>query len=1330
MPAVFLAIGAVIVFASCRAAGRLFDASNPSSQPQNLVPPAIENSDPGALLDAISEISEFEVPQDADPQTFDILRAKLIEFVTSASSRKSGLREASSVPKAGFGAVSDLIYDEESGTLSWTYTNWGDYDGSGEVNVADITPIAMYFGSKVEDGAGYPELKRWIDGDGDGEIGVSDIVPIALNYLGEVWGYAVFASETRDGAFSAKLPGSVETTTGAGIPKRCSFEVPAEAGNFFVVRPLDGSGNYGEASNIAPKGIEPRVLSVTPTSGDQGSVVTFEAQVEGSEPLTYFWDFGGAALPNNATDASPEVVLTTYGDFQATLTLSNALGSHAFEFPLSVVPVGTAPEILWVLPETAVEGEFVPFMPFVTGSAPLLAEWDFGEGASPRYSNEAAPLVIWDEPGDYSVHLKVSNYFGSDEVVIVIHIIRQGVSPVVFGASPIKGAEGETVKFIPLIGGSYPMDFNWQFGEAATPSTTTDRFPVVTLGHPGKYRCVLTASNYFGTDETTFELTVTDGDAYGNWPQPGRWATHRSRADVPVAVDSENPRAGRILGLPGKVDSSPIVDEYGAVYVVVADESADPPIDRFCAAKRSGDIEVLFEAVDIIDDPVMDGEGRIFLKAGDGTEYFLYAIGRGYGNLLWSKPIGGAALGLACTKDGKVVAGTSIPNSEPSVKSYWNTGELRWSISAKSEGPGSIAIAPDETAYIFGEDGIKAFGYDSGVSWSKYWSYYGDGGISIGLGGEVLLAAWQEKLVAFDRLGTELWLGGLTACSGPPAVGIDGSVYYGVYPNYLDSISQEGQQLWSTEFTNLGWYDGEANGPLISAPAMDSNGTLYFLFFGQIDDQSQVVSISSTGELLWEYPVGSVQVHHNPAISADGRLFVPAGDLYVFGGEVTGPQAALDVSESTGQVPFTVTLDASGSTDEDGSLLTYEWDVEGDGVWDFNSGYAPKVRHTYTHPGSYSPVVKVSDDGESDYAQASVTASPSMHDKEWHITVLDSGYNGYYRPSMIVSENKPGIAISKYGVLFYLSALDPYGQSWNAPIDPGFSNFGLVFTASEILGKPAMAFSSDLFNDYLAYATAEDQSGFVWSPPVSVDYLMYHDPLGISLQEVNGNPAAAFSRFARGFWFIHANDPDGISWAAPVQLEPGGMNYWEYSVSLVEAGGKPCVFYVHDNQLKATVALDANGDEWNSSVTLDDLELNYSENRVVAAIEVSGCPAVVYFNGSGIYYMRALDPEGTSWGNRVFIDNSNSNFSPSAGIIGGVPAIAYAQHLNVPGMFDGCALAIIRATDADATSWGEPEIIDSLGDVGHFASIAENSVGPCIAYQDRTKQALKFAIYY
>lgn len=55
-----------------------------------------------------------------------------------------------------------------------------------------------------------------------------------------------------------------------------------------------------------------------------------------------------------------------------------------------------------------------------------------------------------------------------------------------------------------------------------------------------------------------------------------------------------------------------------------------------------------------------------------------------------------------------------------------------------------------------------------------------------------------------------------------------------------------------------------------------------------------------------------------------------------------------------------ITFDASGSVDPDGTIVTYEWDFNGNGSVDLSSP-SPTADYTYTSPGSYNVTLRVID---------------------------------------------------------------------------------------------------------------------------------------------------------------------------------------------------------------------------------------------------------------------------------------------------------------------------------------------------------------------------------
>jgi PKD repeat protein len=86
----------------------------------------------------------------------------------------------------------------------------------------------------------------------------------------------------------------------------------------------------------------------------------------------------------------------------------------------------------------------------------------------------------------------------------------------------------------------------------------------------------------------------------------------------------------------------------------------------------------------------------------------------------------------------------------------------------------------------------------------------------------------------------------------------------------------------------------------------------------------------------------------------------------------TAPIASFTASALSGTAPLTVNFSAILSNDPDGIITTYEWDF-GDGT----SGTGESASHTYTASGTFTIVLRVTDDdGAQDTAQKTITVLP------------------------------------------------------------------------------------------------------------------------------------------------------------------------------------------------------------------------------------------------------------------------------------------------------------------------------------------------------------------
>ena len=193
-------------------------------------------------------------------------------------------KTASSPPVDGR-SLAGLNWDCGPGTLAWHYASKGDGDQNGEVNLADIIPLAQRFGEFYQSTASLDTLGRpmstygcqlyWnIDGDENYEINLADLTFIARDFRASaLGGYDVFRSSdpadcpvTPDGPngsgavlvahvpFEAAFPSDAypfDTEDPLYRGKRFKAAVTATSSDVFWVRPVDQQGQRGTPSMLA-----------------------------------------------------------------------------------------------------------------------------------------------------------------------------------------------------------------------------------------------------------------------------------------------------------------------------------------------------------------------------------------------------------------------------------------------------------------------------------------------------------------------------------------------------------------------------------------------------------------------------------------------------------------------------------------------------------------------------------------------------------------------------------------------------------------------------------------------------------------------------------------------------------------------------------------------------------------------------------------------------------------------------------------------------------------------------------------------------------------------
>ena len=167
-----------------------------------------------------------------------------------------------------------------------------------------------------------------------------------------------------------------------------------------------------------------------------------------------------------------------------------------------------------------------------------------------------------------------------------------------------------------------------------------------------------------------------------------------------------------------------------------------------------------------------------------------------------------------------------------------------------------------------------------------------------------------------------------------PAIAANGTVYFGSRDYYLYALDPDNSSTYKWRYQTGGYID--------SSPAIGADGAVYF---GSDDDH--VYALAPDGSYQWRYDLGSNVDYSSVALAPDGTLYIGAGDgLYAihtasaglmdspwpkFGqnnrstGRVNLAPSADAGSEQTVAPGDIVKLDASASSDSDGTIIDYYW---------------------------------------------------------------------------------------------------------------------------------------------------------------------------------------------------------------------------------------------------------------------------------------------------------------------------------------------------------------------------------------------------------------------
>lgn len=490
-------------------------------------------------------------------------------------------------------------------------------------------------------------------------------------------------------------------------------------------------------------------------------------------------------------------------------------------------------------------------------------------------------------------------------------------------------------------------------------------------------------------------------------------------------------------------------------------------------------------------------------------------------------------------------------------------------------------------------------------------------------------------------------------------------------------------------------------------------------------------------------------------IDGDGGTGIVSNVVAKSGNQI--PTATITPSHTVGEAPLTISFDAGSSFDPDGMIAKFEWDFEGDGIFDQDTGVNSSIDHEYMFGGIFNATVRVTDNLEASATafvvitlsgavnippvahiisdqvntntgifvnfDASLSDDPdgSISKFEWDfngdgtydLDTLDTAYSthafdtaGIYQVYVRVTDN--GGSSATDSITINVTQNDSPIALFYGYQGGGGTTTSAGFNASASYDPDGEIVSFDF--DWTSDGTYDFFSGI--NPIVSNDY-GENGTFNVTLRVTDNLGATATAQF-----LIDISAPN--TWNIVFPLGGAGE---QVTSKLALIGGKPGIAYYNytDASTMYIAATDPFGAAWGT-----EYEVSADRGVWTDLIQANGMPCVAFESSSGFTkYVRATAIDGSSWQTEVQADVNGSGRHLSMGFIyttGTFPAIASAN-------WEDDKLYFATASNINGDAWNGSVVVDSgVGEC--YPSLYYVSEGsdkyPAIAYYDRPNQDLKF----
>ncbi|MCC7476814.1 hypothetical protein IT575_00015 [bacterium] len=504
-------------------------------------------------------------------------------------------------------------------------------------------------------------------------------------------------------------------------------------------------------------------------------------------------------------------------------------------------------------------------------------------------------------------------------------------------------------------------------------------------------------------------------------------------------------------------------------------------------------------------------------------------------------------------------------------------------------------------------------------------------------------------------------------------------------------------------------------------------------------------------------------VHRSPGGAAFIAVVTPQGSnirvrsLDIHSTTQDAPVAVIQADITSGDVPQLVTFDGSGSTDADGTIVKFEWDTNGDGIFETDSAAVPSAQSSYGTGGVFEVTLKVTDDdgltatdslelliteggnlppipvliadkteGEAvDSFQVSFTSDQS-EDLDGTITLYEwdldgdatNGTDGFELSSMVPDPNlitfdAPGsfhtrLRVTDDGGLQRIATVVITSHGWVQVVaDVATGVFPGTLSLSKVGKGPGLIYMDGL-GQSLHFVRATSEAG-----DDSLDWS------SVLLKSITDGRSSAMAFVDNKPTIIYADSPvDAVEITCARYVSGNILNpaSWSFTnlllalpgligpLSIAEVDGTPAITYSIDSVVvgeqemlyarSATAAADQVADWQHVSVAQDaNLLLGGADLTVV-----DGRPAFLArpVSVNALRYFHSTTALGLDPAEWSFVDlPTNSSDRSSLALINGNPAVCF----TVKPSADVTELRYLRASNTSGDSlsdWGASALIDSV----------------------------------